>query len=153
MPPYTESGANTFACKVNGKIWKPYVVKKNTYAINFVGVVPRLNVYYFSNELNITAHIEDDPLSETIDFALFNVPSVGSYKIVGGGKNRASFEHAKPEPAINYQIDSSNLGMLTLTKLDTANHIISGKFYFDGKQTDGKAIIHTTEGQFDLKYK
>jgi hypothetical protein len=42
-------------------------------------------------------------------------------------------------------------GKLTVTKLDTVNHIVSGRFYFTAKDSLGSKV-EVTDGRFDAKY-
>ena len=45
-------------------------------------------------------------------------------------------------------LSSSPVGQIVITKYDEANKLISGTFYFNGEDIDGK-VYHVTEGKFE----
>jgi hypothetical protein len=46
----------------------------------------------------------------------------------------------------------STQGKLTITKYDKINRIISGRFFFTGKDAVTGKIVNITDGRFDIKY-
>lgn len=143
LPLATQTGANTFGCLINGKAFKPRIGNNNfqcTY--EFIN-----GEYYFyirgSNGYNSTDNSvfivskkkqifqgQEYDLKEEVDFSVFGALSIGL-------------------PL--YITSQINIGKLRITKLDEANQIVSGTFFFD--VVDNQGIKHEIrEGRFDAQY-
>ena len=157
LPPYTEIGANTFSFRVQGK----------EYDVHVSWSFPRISVFY--NYIDTVFHknylfeIEGNRVfSDDNKHIIINVQSltqIGDYKlsIYNGGGNGDFATYADDGPAQSiFGTDSIHTGNLTITKLDTINHIIAGKFEFKPIQSCVYRICNsviTVDGQFDIKYK
>ena len=159
LPSYTETGANTFSFKVNRKVYQSYVgylpaFTKISVCYNYIDTF-RNNNFLFSIIGNIV-YLQDN---KHIQINIHYMPKVGTYILSNyiwlGKGDYANYEDDNPG-SILYETDSIHTGRLIITKLDTINRIISGKFNFDAKQScvyrECNSII-SVEGQFDVKYK
>ncbi len=139
LPPATQTGAYTFGCKINGKVWVP---KGGLLHPVFDGG------YYQNNLYLIAQRLGDDHSSITMNF-LDSVKAPGKYIIKEGADGRQTGRHF--DGTRSYLADTAGSGVLTLTKLDTVNLIVSGTFYFTATNDSGD-IVHITDGRFDIKY-
>ena len=156
FPDETQEGKNTFACYVDGK--------------EFIAVMPAITVYSLHP---ITANY----YTQAIDFykagslfvqgidATVETPADGSIAIqkmnlFGTGDFPLSYIDSCTQPYTcdasffyNYEVGNyfAQNGKLTITRLDTLNKIVAGRFYFTAKDTLGNKI-EITNGRFDIKY-
>ena len=139
LPAETQSGKNTFGCRVNGKIW----VAEAPFPIS------RLTGGWYKGSLNIYGIKKKDNTSQHIYIRRVKTTAVGTYILNNSDTEQVHFS----DLSINcdYYTDSLNTGHLTITRLDTINGIISGRFDFKVKQT-GCPDIEVTEGRFDYNY-
>lgn len=150
MPPFTETGANTFACKVNGKVW---VAQQEGLSFS-----EKLMASYGleSKKMIVHGYKDTKSVNEDIGFDLEKVNTVGEYNIGGINGGAAYYSIPKPFPGNNYLTDSTTTGKVIIKKLDTINNTYSGTFYFDLKREvreTEEEVVHITEGQFDFKNK
>ena len=154
LPPETTTGAMTFGCKVNGKVFVPRDGRWR----------PGLFVQYVNLgmgpgggwSLNIPAvdwQPESMPLIKIGTDSLL-VAENTTYEFKLGN----SFQTLKGTAYANYKIGSdaypklnNESGELFIKKFDQANRILSGTFFFTGTNTNGIKIF-ITEGRFDIRY-
>ena len=151
LPPETQTGANTFGCLVDGKVFLPKgdpfggPIKKAQY--QFVngkqgfGISGSLSD---GNESKLVGIIGD---SITITMGTFNLTSLNLGKFRGG----YSYMNLTMASPMQYETNEINRGELRITKFDTVNQIVSGTFWFDAKNSSG-LIVQVREGRFDLPY-
>ena len=157
LPPITQTGANTFGCKINGQVWVPYwrcidlsmgavELEYNIYSVYSTGVFPF--------RFNLGAGKSGDPFQGIFHispaFLRGFTTSDGSY-IYGTGNVADSMEIHFFNNSGDWtpkHFDSNNI--FQITKLDTVNKIVSGIFSFSlyNSPTDSIAI---TDGRFDLQ--
>ncbi|MES2777718.1 MAG: DUF6252 family protein [Bacteroidota bacterium] len=152
LPPETQTGANTFGCLVDGKVFIPK-------GDPFGGPVKKAQ-YQFLNgkqEFGISGSLKQDDVS-------------GSLILIGGDSITLSvntFDLTKPNtngryfgayttislinPDDNYFTNEINRGQLVVKKFDMVNQIVSGTFWFDAKNANGK-IVQVREGRFDMPF-
>lgn len=148
LPPETQTGANTFGCKVNGKVWLP---KGGIYT-------PRLSADFFSpTQITIYANkrelINGGPETkiEGINFSIFNdTVKIGQYFFDDTLKRKATFN--TDNGRCYYKTFVNDQSGLTITFLDLANRIISGRFQLSFPAQNTCPPIEITEGRFDIKY-
>ncbi len=151
LPPETQTGANTFGCLVNGKVWL-----NGGYA-----PFPSSNLYasVYPNEFVIGALKSNDNMYQSIFIDVKAPISIGKFNL-NSENHQAKF--ADGITNCYYQTDSiSSKGTLEITKFDSINKIVSGQFSFIAfkyKPTTIAVIgncdstINITEGRFDIKY-
>ena len=142
----TKKGANTFSCKVNGKIFKPVYVG---------GLFNDVSVLSVRNTVQDGFSISARNQKSSEDIAIENpyVKKTGIYKLRADYPNRGIYSYnilVGNDPGM-YTTDSINTGELTITRCDVINHIYSGTFYFTAKNPATGNIVSVTNGRFDLK--
>ncbi len=149
LPPATQVGANTFGCKINGKVFIP----KGSSGTG----TPNPHVQY-DFDLNGQPYLSIDASDYNTSsgggvFLVYReLSSVGFYPIV----NLLKFSLGWPAVLGNcggQTLDTMSIfaGGGIITKLDIPNHIISGTFDFKYKtlQCD---TVNVTDGRFDIKF-
>ena len=164
LPPETQTGAGTFACKINGVVWK---YKDPNY--EFLSTKPKTRCEFDPSYQNGNLYIGGVQYLDGINEDNFLVVSADSLLTF---KERAANNVGKFHFGMEYTLyNSSNStctdfsttrlidktsnffsnGKLIITKLDQTTRIISGTFYATIYQT-GCDTLKITDGRFDLKY-
>jgi len=157
LPPVTTTGANTFGCKVNGKLWLPNK-KKNSDLSNIEGGIKArwkdgkndVNFYDFllfaSNGKGDGFQVYLNRLSSTGISQLtypFNIwPGCSQCDVSYG------YYYAKDKRYTSLEVIESRVN---LTRYDTLNLIFSGTFSFTAKNRTGNDTVQVTDGRFDIK--
>ncbi len=162
LPPETQTGAGTFACKINGVVWK---YKDPNYEV--LSTKPKTSWSFDPNFFGGAFEIDGvrylDGQNETDLLTLFS-DSIPTYteKIIEGKSRKFGLRY---HDYINKNYlcedissgplgDSTNFfsaGKLVITKFDKTAKIVSGTFYCTIKQT-GCDSLKISDGRFDLKY-
>ena len=168
LPPETQTGAGTFACKINGVVWR---YKDPNY--EFLSTKPKTRLSFDPNYkggyLEISAVRYEDGIHENELLGLVaDSLLTKKTKTVNFTNYRDFFNYGLE--FINYYalksdcreyitttaLDSSAKyfcdARLNITKLDQTTHIISGTFYASIYQNSCGDTLKFTEGRFDLKY-
>lgn len=147
LPPATQTGAQTFGCLIDGKAFVPPKFGTNAPSAfyQFVGGSYTLSIYGStdggSNLKSILLGALDVPAITTTNYPLKSEENgnfLGKY-LIGGGI------------AFSGITSNSNPGILTITRFDTTNFIISGTFSFTVLNNNGNEI-KITDGRFDMQY-
>ena len=156
LPPMTQEGKNTFGSMVNGEVWIPY------YQCGLINFLTKCE------ELQTTVTYSDTSSKFPFYFKLFTSRKIdgGSFTdfiidariMKTGNIDNSSFQVTFTRDSLSYspqypQGNASNV--ITLTKLDTVNQIISGTFYFTlyGPYGPGNGdSVVVTDGRFDVTY-
>jgi hypothetical protein len=148
LPPASTVGANTVGCLVNGEVFLPH--KNNPFGSSSITCF-----YQFVNgAYHFSLGFSNDQRTRLrgVDVASHNIvmQQGSTYTLISDNGNSAFGSYGD---FATYQYFTSNLvtGELKITKLDQANAIISGTFWFNAISSNGE-IIHITEGRFDLEY-
>jgi uncharacterized protein DUF6252 len=150
LPPETQTGAGTFGCLIDGKIFKPK-------GDPLTGPVLRCayqNIdggFYFQlkasnkGDINYNIGIFTDSLKIQQGITLVlknqNVP----------GEAYGLYTVSKIQGSTEYQTNATDTGEIAIKKLDEINRIVSGTFWFDAINSLGQKV-KVREGRFDLKY-
>lgn len=159
FPPHIEVGANTFYFRVNGTLFETEV--------RFLSSFPRIHVFYNHIDTFYNNHykfeIEGNKVilehNKNICIVVKTMPAQDVYKLSDKEQDAAVgyayYWDTKPIEKY-YYTDTDYTGELNITKLDTVNHIIAGKFKFRAKRwlhnQESNEVV-TVDGQFDVKYK
>ena len=142
LPVETQTGSNTFGCKVNGVIYRP------------VGVPFSLSYAYDVrySKANKVVSISTRNGDQFLRIVLDSVYQPGTYPIFNPIKNSFNYANASLDSACvefaNY--NSTQIGSVIITRIDTINKIVSGRF--SGILTKSSCDnINITEGRFDYK--
>jgi hypothetical protein len=146
LPPITTNGANTFGCKVDGKVWLPYG------GFNLKAITVNGGIIATSSAIQIfTCNRKNGAMSD-LDITLNNVFDTGTYKI-----------YNKLDEGLLYSDGNSSyepfdtFGIVHISRCDTVQKIISGTFSFTatdkmGGSPDSNKTVKITDGRFDLHY-
>lgn len=153
LPPATQTGANTFGLKINGEMWVPK---------GFVGLPDNdlLKARLLGDVLIVTAqNFSSSPTETEFELRLFGVTGPGTYQLntnatyPGGPTSYGYHVKRRVNPLDEWITSTTQTGSVVITKLDTANHIVSGTFQFNAQNIMNAAqTIAVTEGRFDIKY-
>ncbi|MVN21324.1 hypothetical protein [Mucilaginibacter arboris] len=135
----TQTGANTFSCKINGKV---YVAKTSLLSPGLTGGLRGAPGRY---EFEVEAVVYSSGNNDNYTIGLSSGPGIseGVYPISSG----------YVDPNTGYYIRyNPNNATINFTHIDYAQHIISGTFSFTAVNTkDANDVIAITDGRFDMK--
>ena len=163
LPPETQTGAGTFACKINGVVWrfkdpnyeflstKP--VTNWTFDPNDSKGVLRISGLYYSTSGSVENNliIGADSLTEKKERLTIGDPSAFGLVYIDYNNSNPKCQIKASQKIYDKTSMFLSDGKLTLTKLDQNAKIISGTFYCTIYQT-GCDTLKITDGRFDLKY-
>ena len=161
LPAETQSGANTFGCLVNGQVWEA-----RNGPTSFIGNAYSPNARYSRREISVSAFWRSESGGPVTSFRLA-VPQVvgpGVYPLGGTGwPLGVAYLESSPYPAVlPYVTDTTHLGILTITRLDTAGRrpFVAGRFELRARARSNPAgnvppptpvEVTVTEGRFDVE--
>jgi len=164
LPPETQTGAGTFACKINGVNWQykdPYYELLSTkpkisweFDKSYLGGYLSIGALRYPDGKNSSDFIilVADSLNQAnerkVNNSFFSDFGVKYLNYVANNSLCENFStYSSNDTTKNYY----SSGKLTITKLDQSAKIIAGTFYCTIKQT-GCDTLKITDGRFDLKY-
>ena len=148
LPPETTTGAMTFGCKIDGKVFVPRDGRGR----------PGLYVQYVYLStgsmqgwyLNMPAidHIPTNSIGVSIatDSLLLSEGMIYQFNTTKGNAMARYYEGLN-----NYPKTDNDAGVLNIKKFDQLNRILSGTFSFIGTNVNG-VKVNITEGRFDVRY-
>ena len=146
LPTETTTGAMTFGCKVNGKVFVPKG------SIDGPGITSQY-IYLGTGagggwwlSLSASNRVESKGVYFRTDTLLLLQGNSYSFK---REKGYPSAEYA--DGLIDFFMNNSDAGDLTITRHDINQRILSGRFSFTATNSNG-AKINITEGRFDVRY-
>jgi hypothetical protein len=149
LPPETTTGAMTFGCKINGKVFVPRNGRgKGGLEPEYVNLGSGPGGGWF---LNIPAtdwkSVEIPVVRITADSLLVTEGLTYLFK------NQKQYPKAEYETGNNfYQKLDTDRGELKITKFNQSQRILSGIFFFDATNTSTGEKVSITEGRFDIRY-
>jgi hypothetical protein len=153
LPAATQTGANTFGCLVNGKLFVPkgYI---NPYPNYRVFVDPGFN----DGSIDIRVYQKNNDLITALNLGSDSIKTLGIYNITSTFRTDFAFNiYQATGNDICYTSYGSNIsknGFIKITKYDLVNGIISGEFEFTFSNPNcglGEPI-KITQGRFDKKF-
>jgi hypothetical protein len=148
LPLETTTGAMTFGCKIDGRVFVPrnYYTRTGLY-VQYVNLGSGKGGGYF---LNIpAADWAGKPIegvSITTDSLL--VQEGKTYPFQNAKGTARAFYFADPE----YHKRDQDPGELTITRFDPVQRIISGRFHFVGTHESTGKQVRVTDGRFDVRF-
>jgi hypothetical protein len=150
LPPETTTGAMTFGCKVNGKIFVPkdgngrpglFVQYVNLGDVPDGGWHLNIPAYNYSTKRGVSIETDSLLLVEGMTY---------QFKTTIGTAN-AFYRENIPNGVNVYPKLDNDSGSLFVKRHDPIQRILAGSFSFIG--TDGNGVkINITEGRFDIRY-
>ena len=145
LPAATQTGANTFGCLVNGKVWLPkgYNGTSNlslSYDPTFNKGTFDLRSYRYPDN------------STRVQYVILSSDSLSATGIDPVKDIHQDVQFSDSNTCQYYSFDSTvhRTGAITITKFDLMKGIISGTFQFNLSKT-GCDSIKVTGGRFDMK--
>ncbi len=150
LPAETQTGKNTFGCYVDGALFlnpgKSYLnigasFYRDTSSVhNFYGSI--VDIYAKYNDKYIHIGIDTFQLNKKI------MITQADYTYFADTIYKTPYDYTYCE----YECIGRNIPYVYLTRLDTINGIVSGKFEFELTDAkDSTKIIKFTDGRFDIK--
>lgn len=148
LPPVTQEGKNTSGCLLNGKAWTPKgnVDLTSNYPVDY-------DPNYAKGTINISTYRYPNPGNgEFQRLTLFSdsLTTPGVYPLTIPNHQEALFRDTKANCHYAQGGPQFRSGILTITKLDLKQGIISGTFEFTLAKP-GCDTIKATNGRFDKK--
>jgi hypothetical protein len=153
LPPVTQSGANTFGCRINGKVFVPKV--------NAGGYSQRLMSDYLPNSpgntysFGVSAYNNSEIPNVIIGFSSTStILETGKIYQLQATSSQSGFVTTYYEQTGgqgNFRVVAPLTGQLTILKIDLVAKIISGAFFFDATNDKGEKV-EIKDGRFDVKY-
>lgn len=144
LPPATMTGANTFGCLVNGKVWLPHTEAFWDPALDVTHTQWSTGGW----QLKIGARKDNTSGKSPGILQSFSInvwyPIIGNNTITPINSIFIDFEDCG-----FYRIDTFSPHNMLITRLDVVDYIASGTFYFTAINEDCQDTIHVTEGRFD----
>lgn len=163
LPPATQTGANTFGCRVNGIVFVP------NKAIGSTVVEKPITFYGFyigtQNHSNMLSGLRQSDLKNAlyIDIYMykFSINGTGDYLLEDAyyyddsNQPFVSYIRCKAKSPLSgvWKVFGSyhNSGKITITRFDQNG--CSGVFYGKLKEENGNETIDISDGRFDINYK
>ena len=155
LPPATQTGANTFGAKVDGKFWVPAgfgpFPANDILQAHFVPgrdlYIEAMNLASSPNETEITLFIKSATEPGTY---LLNQPSAG---FPSTAVSYGYYVKRNITPENEWITNAQYTGSVTITKIDTVNRFVSGTFQFNAINMYNSPVpLSVTEVRFDVKY-
>jgi hypothetical protein len=151
LPPETQTGANTFGCLIDGKVFIPKgnplggPIKKASYQFLNGGYYFGISGIDKSNPEDVTdVGIRGDSVQLIAGTYLLSKYSAKNYF---GGVGFSKILQMRKD----YYTNEIQIGQIVIKHFDTVNQIVSGTFWFDAKNSNGQ-IVQVRNGRFDLPY-
>ena len=148
LPPETNTGAMTFGCKVNGKVFMPKDGngKPGLYC-QYVNLGSGEGGGWYLNIPAVNLRIRpNEGVSITTDSLL--VQEGMTYQFKNNKGNAQGFYYK----TVEYPKTDNDSGELKITRFDQANRILSGTFFFTGTNASTGEKVEVTDGRFDIRY-
>lgn len=153
LPAATQTGANTFGAKVDGKLWVP----------RGFGAFPANDILEARlagpTEILINARdFSSSPTETEFEILITGVTGPGTYLLNNNVSLPASSSYGyyvkrRLTPENEWLTSSTYTGSVTITKFDITSRIVSGTFQFNAlNQYNTPQPLNVTEGRFDLTF-
>lgn len=138
LPAETQTGANTFGCKINGIIYTP----------RGSGNCYKFLIQYYKSDSTLLIKTNEG-CGTGLNIYVYKVFEVKDYLIFIPVDN--AFLYSNSNASCNWfdRTNSLQSGTITITRFDLPNKIVSGRFNGVLKQS-GCPDVNITEGRFDF---
>jgi len=153
LPPETQTGANTFGCLVNGKVFTPGGVPGwagSELSAYYQWVDDR---YYFVLGARNDKGVGNRAVGVYADSIRLREGTKYQFSIRENGNASARYYYSDNSVSTTYFTDGNvYTGELWIKRLDTVKLIVSGTFWFDAVNSKGEKV-EIREGRFDMGYR
>lgn len=146
----TQTGANTFSCKINGQV---YIPRNEAFSANGIDV----SLYKNGDDPNfhdlwiLTSAPQFNPPRQLYIF-IYKINQTGTYPLKGSAYKYCQYFTLPPNEK-EYNTKTTDVGEVVITKFDLTNRIMSGTFWFNAVNLkDPNDKVSITDGRFDLKF-
>jgi len=157
LPPITQTGANTFGCLINGKVWLP-----KGWDGQFPNSRITIDPTYVDGDLTVRTYRMDGDFRYSITLSSDSIKNTGIYQIKSFSRCKFVYGKHARDLSISYcSVDNGNgggdpnniSGYLKITRYDLANRIFSGEFEITFNNIDCGLgdPVSITQGRFDYK--
>ena len=156
LPPETQTGANTFGCLVNGKVFLP---RGPSLSPILQCAYQYLNTdyskgYFFQLSAKEKGNKECELFSVSIGTDSLQIFEGKTYPLVDYAKANAAAQYSDYYGCgqfKDYKTSNTVVGQLFIKKFDETDQIASGTFWFNAVDANGDTV-HVTEGRFDMQF-
>ncbi len=145
LPPETQEGKNTIGCLIDGELWATNYWIDDKKFINPFSMYAHYKGPYFGPDKMIFCKISAIKKNQTSIKIFISTPNIQIMKPLKG----IAFFNKNTEKRF-----ISENPYIYLTRFDTINKIISGRFSFEALDIENKILddtIKITNGRFDMK--
>jgi hypothetical protein len=147
LPPITTEGKGTFACKVNGEVWRNCGGGAGIFGGG--SLFGEYHDFYKIFQLLATRECEGFDGSMFIYTDVTN--GIGSYQIKRFNRTNYNSE-CHDDPFNPYELLEGAENSVDIIKLDLEEYIVSGTFQCTLVHPDCKDTLYITEGRFDYDW-
>jgi hypothetical protein len=150
LPPETHIGANTFGCKVDGKVYiasgSGGLLASQKVRYNYVGSDSSINIFASNSESKFNFRISINYLGAIGIYLTKAYPYTGTFYDDSNG--------TLPNNSNIYETNISNIGRVNIKYFygsSSPMNGVSGTFEMEAVNANGK-VINITEGRFDIGF-
>ncbi|RTQ48499.1 hypothetical protein EJV47_16135 [Hymenobacter gummosus] len=144
LPAETQTGANTFGCRLNGQVWTASPAYFSpTLTADYTGS-------FGQERLMIMAINDRPPVQQGTYFRLRGVSGPGRYPIASGQPCYVEFADDNRTCPLYDTLTSVQAGVVDITRLDRVQRVVSGRFSFTLRRA-GCPDVQATDGRFDMR--
>ena len=148
LPPETTTGAMTFGCKVNGKVFVPKDGRgRPGLYVQYVNLGAGVGGGWFLN-IPATNWLPNPPEGVNIETDSLLISQGQTYQF----KNAKGFPRAFYQNGDIFPKFDNDSGSIFISKFDQVDRILSGTFSFIGTSATTGIKVIITEGRFDIRY-
>ena len=156
LPPETTTGAMTFGCKIDGRVFVPRDGRgKPGLYVQYVNLGTGPGGGWYLN-IPATNWIPSTPEGVNIETDSLLVEEGMNYEFKYDEANNSKIKGTAFSGYGNgisgYIKTNSDTGSLRIVKFDKINRILSGTFSYSATDLSNGTKIHITEGRFDIRY-
>ena len=157
LPPITQTGANTFGCLINGKVWLPKGVD-----FQLPNMLATVDPTLGNGDLSIRVYRIIGGERTSMALLSGEIKAIGTYEIgtlknvlytIRRSKSDLSIQYCSADNGWGSGNPNNVQGFLKITKYDLPNGILSGEFEvsFNNTSCNMGDPVKITEGRFDFK--
>lgn len=148
LPPVTQEGKNTFGCKVNGEVWRPYATCHIFYGRQCMELGFEVYPLDTLHKLPFSFGLGTENNTDTSSFEMH---TRGSNITLTGNIIDSIILTFWKGPQFYTYMPGHTPGVINVTKLDTVNNIMAGTFSFTLYDSNNDSVV-VSDGRFDLTF-